>query len=364
MLNIRIFEKRPGAWHLDLRLEGGRRVRPFAGATRAEAERAAPMVIARALAEPQPSRAPDAPAKATPPQGGLTVDQAFRKALRERQRWVQAKDRKGIEDLYASLGLPPDMPCAELTKARVTELRGQWLREPGKRKGTTLTPSTINHRLSMLSTLLETAELPPHGVKHLSVKGNRRMRRISPAEVERMLAWADGHASRRGADEFRVLIELALETAARQGELLGLEWRDVDLEAGTLAFRDTKNYETRIIPLTDRAASLLRARRALPRPFPTLDKDRVVALWQDMRFALGLATDEEFVFHTLRHEAISRLVDQGVDAFTIAAIAGHASITTTQVYAKASLAGMRRALCRTLPEKQPMQFADGPTVNP
>jgi len=348
-VNIRYFEKRPGAWHLDIRgLPGVTRARPYGGPTEAEARRQTGAIVARLVGSAPASQPSPAPAPAGP-----TLREAFKRALRERPQWLQAKDKSGLETTFTAIvagtkGATEDMPLATWDRAFTQAARGQWLVEPGKRKGTTLSASTINHRLSLLSVLLEVAELPPHGVKHLSVRGNRRTRRITDQEVQAMVAWCQTRSARRGAETLGVLVAVALDCAARQGELLALSWDDyLPAAAGrpaTLTFRDTKNGETRTVPLTSASAALLEARRALPAPFSDIDADRITALWSDMRFDLGLASDDEFVFHTLRHEAISRLVDAGVDAFTVQAYAGHASITTTQVYAHASLGAMTRAL--------------------
>ena len=55
-----------------------------------------------------------------------------------------------------------------------------------------------------------------------------------------------------------VLVVLALSTAARAGELTGLQWKDVDLKEGRLLFRDTKNTETRAAWLYGDALRLLK----------------------------------------------------------------------------------------------------------
>jgi integrase len=46
-----------------------------------------------------------------------------------------------------------------------------------------------------------------------------------------------------------VFVRVALATGARRGELLKLEWRDVDLKAGSILLRDTKNADDRRVPL-------------------------------------------------------------------------------------------------------------------
>lgn len=342
-MNIRYFEKRPGAWHLDFRV-GGHRYRPYGGSTQREAEANAAKVIAAALgpaAATVPTVGQLLPTVKQMAEGGMTLEQAYRKGLQVHPRWVQSKSKVTLQQTFDNLGVKPYLPCAALTRDFVRGLVQQWRQEPGKRAGSALSPSTINHRLSMLSVLLKVADCQPHGVEHLSVKGNRRTRRITDEEINR-IGWWCHNTGRRGSKALHALVLLALDTCARQGELLGLEWRDVGKDAVT--FRDTKNGETRTVPLTARAAGLLEARRGLPRPFSDTNAQQVKHLWSDMRIALGLATDEEFVFHALRHEGISRLVDKGVNPFVIQAIAGHSNITTTQVYAHASLGAMRQAI--------------------
>lgn len=343
-MTVRYYEKRPGAWHLDFRGPTGARCRPFGGETEAQAKANTARILGMAFAQPQqgPSKAPGSPAKAPE---GPTLGEAYRKALRVREQWLTSKNKGSLQTTFDNLGLPESTPMQNLTRDLVRDLRGKWLAEPGKRKGSTLAPATVNHRLSMLSVLLEVCDLPPHGVKHLSTRGNRRTRRISDAEYAAMLDWCAAHQARLGAAAFGKLIQLAWHTAARQGELLALQWPDV--VPGAATFRDTKNGDTRVVPLNDTAEAVLASRRRLTAPFADLNKDRVKALWQDMRFDMGLATDEEFVFHLLRHEWASRAVDRGVNPFVIMAVMGHSDIATTQVYVKAGLGAMRAAVSRS-----------------
>jgi integrase len=58
------------------------------------------------------------------------------------------------------------------------------------------------------------------------------MRTLSPKETRRLLESARG-------ERLEALYVLAVTTGMRQGELLGLKWQDVELEAGTLGVRRT-----------------------------------------------------------------------------------------------------------------------------
>ena len=370
-MNVRYFEKRPGAWHLDFRGPDGKRCRPYGGPSEAAARKEAPNIIAKAFsAGAQGAFAvTDVPPVAMLPVRQvpeLSLEEAYKTALKVREQWIKSKDKKTLQQTFdcivgSSKRLTKDSPVSILTRDFVRELRAEWLKEPGKRKGTTLSASTINHRLSMLSVLLEVADLPPHTVKHLSTKGNRRKRRVFDAEVQRMQDWLLEHAmDRRGASSMSDLITLGIETGAREGELLALQWPDV--ADGLVTFRDTKNYETRTVPLTPRAATVLERRRGLAAPFADLDQDRVTDLWDQARRGIGLAGDTQFVFHALRHEFASRLADKGVNAFVIMALMGHTDITTTQVYVKASLGSMAEALGATQPRQNRSASTDDPQV--
>jgi site-specific recombinase XerD len=75
-----------------------------------------------------------------------------------------------------------------------------------------------------------------------------------------------------------------------------------------------------------------------------------------VRAKLGLPAD--CVLHSMRHSFLTRLGEQGVDAFTIMKIAGHASITTSQRYVHPSNDAMERALERLEMGTKPVTISD------
>lgn len=330
-MNIRYFEKRPGAWHLDFRRLDGTRCRPYGGATEKEARANTQRLIAMA----------EGPREATLPTSGPTLRASFEVALKVREKWLQAKDKGSLETTYRGLGLPDAFPLAGLSRDKVRELRAKWMAEPGKRQGTKLAPSTINHRLSMLSVLLEVQDMAPHNVKHLSTKGNARHRRISDAEFTQMRNWAIDSRLKDSSEFYRLMVA-GLETGARLGELLTV--LPADVRENSVTFRSTKNHLSRTVPLTPAAKAALSTAGGLLGPFPALTVDRVTALWSAMRASMGLAEDHNFVFHLLRHECASRLADRGLGAHTIMAMLGHESIKTSEGYVKMSLGGLARAI--------------------
>jgi integrase len=84
-----------------------------------------------------------------------------------------------------------------------------------------------------------------------------RERRLRPGEEERLLAAASPFV--------RALVLMALDTGCRVGELLSLQWRDVERESETprrliLSPEKTKTSRPRVVPLTRRAAGIVAAR--------------------------------------------------------------------------------------------------------
>lgn len=278
-----------------------------------------------------------------PTKRGITLKEAFDLTMRVRDQWIQSKDKATLGHTYNGLGLPDDTPMATFTRDGVRQLKTKWLADPGKRKNSTLSASTVNARLSMLSVMLEACDLPPHTVKHMSTKGNGRTRRLDQHDIRRIQSWLFANSRRHGALTMADLITVALDTGARQGELLGLLWKDVGATEVTL--RDTKNGLTRICPLPPSSQRVMQARisNALEGPFTDLQKSQLKTLWAEMRADIGLAQDEEFVFHMLRHEAGTRMAEGGVNSMVIKKALGHESIVTTEKYINASVESVRDA---------------------
>jgi integrase len=159
---------------------------------------------------------------------------------------------------------------------------------------------------------------------------------------------------------------LILETGLRIGEALHLEWADItlapvnDARFGFLRVREGKSKNARrIIPLTDRAAVMLREREGsrasgfvfanregqpyLGTSINHLHRDACAPKIEGKRRALFPA---DFVMHSLRHTMLTRLGESGVDAFTIMRIAGHSSIVVSQRYIHPTLEAVERAFER------------------
>jgi integrase len=117
------------------------------------------------------------------------------------------------------------------------------------------------------------------------------------------------------------IVQLALETAMRQGELIRLHWEHIDLNRRTAHLPDTKNGEARTVPLSTNAIRVL---RALPRSphgqvFPGITTEAIKRAYIRAVRRTGI---EDLRFHDLRHEATTRLFENGLNIMEVATITG------------------------------------------
>lgn len=154
-----------------------------------------------------------------------------------------------------------------------------------------------------------------------------RERRLEDGEEQKLLDAAD-----TGRNPYmRSLLIIALETAMRQGEILSLQWKDIDFTRRIAHLDMTKNGESRDIPLSTIALKTLRELQSCDqkaRIFP-LTKSAVLQAWEHLRERAGMS---DFRFHDLRHEAISRLLEKGLNVIETATISGHKELRMLQRY--------------------------------
>ena len=125
-------------------------------------------------------------------------------------------------------------------------------------------------------------------------------------------------------------IVLALETAMRKGELLSLQWQHVYWEKGLVYLPDTKNGEDRWIPLSPKAKEIL---QTLPQDTATVFTASSTALRLSWNRLMQRTQIRGLRFHDLRHEATSRMVENGLSVFQVSLITGHKSMAMVRRYA-------------------------------
>lgn len=197
-----------------------------------------------------------------------------------------------------------------------------------------LSPTSVRHELALLSHLFSIAsrewgmESLSNPVKQIRQPGfaRGRERRVSDAEVEAIC--------REVNLEIAACIRLAVLTAMRRGELLGLLRSDIEYARSIAVLNETKNGDRRVVPLSAEANNLLRGlparidgkvfgitgsglthsfKRAVTRARSKYEKEggRAERFLRDLHF------------HDLRHEAASRFVERGLHPLEVMSITGH-----------------------------------------
>ncbi len=215
-----------------------------------------------------------------------------------------------------------------------------------------VSPATATRDIVVISHLFEVArkewgiqvrnpvrdvKLPPH---------NRpRDRRLCSAdggnesEEQRLLA-----ACRDARNPFLLpVVQLALETAMRQGELVRIRWEHVELNRRTVHLPDTKNGDARTVPLSTTAIKVL---RTLPgslhgQVFPGLTTEAIKRAFIRTVRRAGI---KDLRFHDLRHEATTRLFERGLNIMEVASITGHKDLRMLRRYTHLKAEDLARKL--------------------
>jgi integrase len=177
-----------------------------------------------------------------------------------------------------------------------------------------------------------------------------REERLTSEEAERKLFEA-------ASPHLRGVLTAMLETCCRPGEILSLQWLDVDLETRELTIRaeKAKTRRARRLPISSRLLAVLEMRRLDPsgNPFPPdayVFGDRlgrratsIRTAWENARDAAGL---QGFQLRDLRHEAASRFEEAGVLTTDVSKFLGHRNLSTTTRYLNTTSRRLRLALMR------------------
>jgi len=160
----------------------------------------------------------------------------------------------------------------------------------------------------------------------LPKQGPSRKRRLTEAESIRFIEALKACRNRFVPQ----IIGVAMETTARQGELLKLQRSDVDLGRRVMLLRDTKNGDDRAVPLSKRAIEILLEVRCTTdsRVFP-ITHDSIMASWRRIMARAGI---DDFHFHDLRHEGTSCLFERRLEVMEVQKITGHKTLSMLLAY--------------------------------
>ena len=164
--------------------------------------------------------------------------------------------------------------------------------------------------LMLSSNPVDRVKMPP--------SSSARNRRLEDGEFDRL----EEAAKQTKNPHIWPIIVFAIETGMRRGEILGLRWEHVDLDRRIAFLPLTKNGSSREVPLSTKAADVLEGQgqhNDTTSPFP-VTSNRFRLAWDRLRCRAGLS---DLHFHDLRHEAISRFFELGLNIPEVAVISGH-----------------------------------------
>jgi integrase len=244
---------------------------------------------------------------------------------------------------------------SEITPERIATCRDDLLSspKPPRRAGappTYRTPATVHAYLAVLGAVLTACIAEWHWLKTSPMLGvskptvsNARSRFLTQEELDRLLIACRESES----PDLYLAVLLSITTGARQGEILGLHWRDVDLDKGVVHLRvgneTTTKGGVRSLPIAPQALTILKERKQAQKVvdlaglgfvFPSrVTRTKPVELKKPWSTALKRAGIDGFRWHDLRHSAASFMAAHGASLLEIGCVLGHKSAQTTKRYA-------------------------------
>jgi integrase len=295
--------------------------------------------------------------------------------------WLENSQRQSVRprtyeryEELVRLHIAPALGRYELQKLSAQHLQAFY----AKKAEEGLSATTINHFHNVLHKALDTAvkwNLVARNVCDLVSPPRRKRYEVHPLtleQVHKLLAVVEGH-------EMEALFRLALATGLRRGELMGLKWQDINLDAGVLQVRRILSRVPSKMPgkgYVEAETKTQKSRRSVviaPFALEALKQHRerqreaeITAgpLWQDHDFVfctsigthlnptrdvldqlkvlLKKAGLPDIRFHDLRHSAATLLLSVGVHPKVVQEILGHSQISITMDVYSHVLPGMQQ----------------------
>ena len=144
------------------------------------------------------------------------------------------------------------------------------------------------------------------------------------------------------------LVVLLVDTGMRLGEALAITNKDIDFDRNMIVLGSeiTKSEKTRSVPMTKRVREMLSPMAGIEDRAPVFNvrKDAVERAWLKVRKEAGYAEAEGMILHAFRHTYASRLVQAGVELYTVKELLGHSTFRMTERYAHLNPAKLQAAV--------------------
>ena len=223
----------------------------------------------------------------------------------------------------------------KIVKCRVLSLKTKQILEFKNDIKETRAASTVNKYIHYIYTIWETARvqwdiaLPSRNPVSLvkKEKVTDKIDRILTSEEYQDLLSACSKSNLAFLPE---IVEFAYITAMRFGEITKLRTKDINFEKSTALLLDTKNGESRLVPLTDRALEICNKFRFREKLFD-INRDKFRHYFEQ---ACHRANVKKFRFHDLRACAITNLFLRGWSIAEVSVVSGHKTWSELKRYTR------------------------------
>ncbi|MBI2485837.1 MAG: site-specific integrase [Deltaproteobacteria bacterium] len=307
-------------WYIDYYLPEGRRKREVVGHTKKVSKTVAEKALKARIGEIV--------------QGKFSLEKANKPALFDRlvERYLEyARDnhrayKRDVTISKVLLKFFNKILLGNITSWHVEKIKSH-------RKGEGKSLSTINRELTVLKRVFNlgiqwglTNHNPVKGVKFFKITSGK-LRVLSVEEFQRLYYAASDH--------LKPILQTAISTGMRRGEVLNLKWEDIDFKTGVIYVKDSKNYEPRSIPMSERLKETLEELRRncdSEYLFPNTDGTPIESVNRSFHTALRKSGIAYGTFHSLGHTFATWAVMAGVDIVALQEILGHKTIAMTKRY--------------------------------
>jgi integrase len=223
----------------------------------------------------------------------------------------------------------------KIVKCRVLSLKTKQILEFKNDIKETRAASTVNKYIHYIYTIWETARvqwdiaLPSRNPVSLVKKEkvtDKIDRILTPEEYQDLLV----ACSKSNLAFLPEIVEFAYITAMRFGEITKLETKDINFEKSTALLLDTKNGESRLVPLTDRALEICNKFRFREKFFD-INRDKFRHYFEQACFR---AKVKNFRFHDLRACAVTNLFLNGWSIAEVSVVSGHKTWSELKRYTR------------------------------
>ena len=271
-----------------------------------------------------------------PPEAGAdkTVGELLERYLRDHSKPNKAPkthlcDQSRAQHLIRAFG---DLTLKEIRPSLIAAHKS-------KRRADGAAAKTINNELTLLSHAFQLA------VKEWEWVAENPVQRVSKEKVHNLIErWLTAEEEQRllaaSPVWLKEIIVFAVNTGLRQSEILNLQWSNVDVFRRTITLLEQKNGGRDTLPVNAKALGVLKARakvRSLKTDYVFYNGagNRMDArdLLRVFYPAMKKADVKRFRFHDLRHTFATRLVQAGVDIYTVQKLGRWKTIAMVMRYA-------------------------------